>query len=124
MLDQPSVPTVAGTNPMPQLVLVPIQCPNWCWNQSNGLIGVSSFRAAQLKIEAALEEMNREAKEIISLKGTWRRGGAGKKVRSGRRNFEIIRMVKLVWMVRMVWLARIVEMVKMVMMVIIAGWSG
>ena len=39
-------------------------------------------RAAQLKIEAALEEMNREAKEIISLKGTWRRGGAAKKVRS------------------------------------------
>jgi hypothetical protein len=38
------------------------------------------LRSAQLKIEAALEEMNREAKEIISLKGTWRRGGVPKKV--------------------------------------------
>ena len=38
------------------------------------------YRQAQVRIEAALEQMNKDAKEMISLKGTWRRPANNKKV--------------------------------------------
>lgn len=51
------------------------------------------IKQAQARIEAALDQMNKDAKEIISMKGTWRRP-AGKKVPI-QREMNTIRVRKL-----------------------------
>ena len=39
-----------------------------------------NIREAQARIEAALEQINKDTKEIIAMKGSWRRGGQTKKM--------------------------------------------
>merc|ERR1712062_938782 len=38
-----------------------------------------NIREAQTRIESALEQINKDAKEIIAMKGSWRRGGQNNK---------------------------------------------
>ena len=56
-----------------------------------------NIREAQARIEAALEQINKDAKEIIAMKGSWRRGGgqSPKKTMGIQREMNTMRVRKL-----------------------------
>ena len=54
-----------------------------------------NIREAQTRIEAALEQINKDAKEIIAMKGSWRRGGQTNKKVGIQREMNNIRVRKL-----------------------------
>ena len=55
-----------------------------------------NIREAQTRIEAALEQINKDAKEIIAMKGSWRRGGQSNKKSGGiQREMNNMRVRKL-----------------------------
>merc|ERR1719273_343760 len=56
-----------------------------------------NIREAQTRIEAALEQINKDAKEIIAMKGSWRRGGQAGKGKGGgqQRELNTMRVRKL-----------------------------
>ena len=54
-----------------------------------------NIREAQTRIEAALEQINKDAKEIIAMKGSWRRGGGAAKKMGLQREMNNMRVRKL-----------------------------
>ena len=54
-----------------------------------------NIKESQAKIEEALEQMNKDAKEIISTKGTWRRVASSPKKAPIQREMNNIRVRKL-----------------------------
>ena len=54
-----------------------------------------NIREAQTRIEAALEQINKDAKEIIAMKGSWKRGGQTNKKGGIQREMNNIRVRKL-----------------------------
>ena len=54
-----------------------------------------NIREAQTRIEAALEQINKDAKEIIAMKGSWRRGGQNNKKMGLQREMNNMRVRKL-----------------------------
>ena len=54
-----------------------------------------NIREAQTRIEAALEQINKDAKEIIAMKGSWRRGGQTNKKMGLQREMNNMRVRKL-----------------------------
>merc|ERR1719410_1465998 len=54
-----------------------------------------NIREAQSRIEAALEQINKDAKEIIAMKGSWRRGGGAAKKMGLQREMNNMRVRKL-----------------------------
>ena len=55
-----------------------------------------NIREAQTRIEAALEQINKDAKEIIAMKGSWRRGGGQTPKKMGiQREMNNMRVRKL-----------------------------
>ena len=54
-----------------------------------------NLREAQTRIEAALEQINKDAKEIIAMKGSWRRGGQSNKKMGMQREMNNMRVRKL-----------------------------
>ena len=55
-----------------------------------------NIREAQTRIEAALEQINKDAKEIIAMKGSWRRGGGHTPKKMGiQREMNNMRVRKL-----------------------------
>ena len=54
-----------------------------------------NIREAQTRIESALEQINKDAKEIIAMKGSWRRGGQNNKKMGLQREMNNMRVRKL-----------------------------
>ena len=54
-----------------------------------------NIREAQVRIESALEQINKDAKEIIAMKGSWRRGGQTNKKMGLQREMNNMRVRKL-----------------------------
>jgi len=54
-----------------------------------------NIREAQARIESALEQINKDAKEIIAMKGSWRRGGQSNKKMGIQREMNNMRVRKL-----------------------------
>ena len=54
-----------------------------------------NIREAQTRIESALEQINKDAKEIIAMKGSWRRGGQSNKKMGLQREMNNMRVRKL-----------------------------
>ena len=54
-----------------------------------------NIREAQSRIEAALEQINKDAKEIIAMKGSWKRGGQTNKKMGLQREMNNMRVRKL-----------------------------
>merc|ERR1719384_1186143 len=54
-----------------------------------------NIREAQSRIEAALEQINKDAKEIIAMKGSWKRGGQNNKKMGIQREMNNMRVRKL-----------------------------
>lgn len=54
-----------------------------------------NIREAQARIEAALEQINKDAKEIIAMKGSWRRAGQTPKKIGIQREMNNMRVRKL-----------------------------
>ena len=54
-----------------------------------------NIREAQSRIEAALEQINKDAKEIIAMKGSWKRGGQANKKMGLQREMNNMRVRKL-----------------------------
>ena len=54
-----------------------------------------NIREAQARIESALEQINKDAKEIIAMKGSWRRGGQNNKKMGIQREMNNMRVRKL-----------------------------
>jgi len=54
-----------------------------------------NIREAQTRIEVALEQINKDAKELIAMKGSWRRAGAQPKKAGVQREMNNMRVRKL-----------------------------